>query len=68
MARTESELFETLSDFLEWASRFDEGTYVFRGVPNDTYSIQASAYRRVPKMSKILRTKASQHLLKLIQL
>ena len=49
MAKTESEIFKTLSDFLEWASRFDDGTYVFRGVPNDTYSIQASAYRRVPE-------------------
>ena len=47
MARTES--VETLSDFLEWASQFDEGTYVFRGVPNDKYDIQASAYRRVPE-------------------
>ena len=49
MPRTESESVETLSDFLEWASQFTEGTYVFRGVPNDEYGIQASAYRRVPK-------------------
>ena len=49
MGRTESEIIETLSDFLEWASRFDDGTYVFRGVPNDEYEIQASAYRRVPE-------------------
>lgn len=49
MERTESEFFETLRDFLEWASRFDDGTYVFRGVPNDKYDIQASAYRRVPE-------------------
>ena len=49
MARTEPELVETLSDFLEWASQFDDGTYVFRGVPNDKYRIQASAYRRVPE-------------------
>ena len=49
MAKTESELFETLSDFLEWASQFNDGTYVFRGVPNEEYGIQASAYRRVPE-------------------
>ena len=49
MARTESEPVETLSDFLEWASQFNDGTYVFRGVPNDKYGIQASAYRRVPE-------------------
>ena len=47
MGRTES--VETLSDFLEWASQFNDGTYVFRGVPNDKYRIQASAYRRVPE-------------------
>ena len=49
MGKTESELVKTLSDFLEWASQFDDGTYVFRGVPNDKYDIQASAYRRVPE-------------------
>lgn len=49
MERTASEIIETLSDFLEWASQFDDGTYVFRGVPNDEYEIQASAYRRVPE-------------------
>ena len=49
MARRESEPVETLSDFLEWASQFDDGTHVFRSVPNDEYEIQASAYRRVPE-------------------
>lgn len=49
MAKTESEPFETLSDFLEWASQFNDGTYVFGGVPNEEYGIQASAYRRVPE-------------------
>ena len=49
MAITEAEPFETLSDFLEWASQFNDGTYVFRGVPNEEYGIQASAYRRVPE-------------------
>ena len=49
MAKTESEPVETLSDFLKWASQFDDGTYVFRGVPNKEYGIQASAYRRVPE-------------------
>ena len=49
MPRTESEPVETLSDFLEWVGQFTDGTYVFRGVPNDEYEIQASAYRRVPE-------------------
>ena len=34
---------------MEWANQFDDETYVFRGVPNDKYRIQASAYRRVPE-------------------
>ena len=34
---------------MKWASQFDDGTYVFRGIPNDEYGIQASAYRRVPE-------------------
>ena len=49
MPRTKPEPVETLRDFLEWAGQFNDGTYVFRGVPNDEYEIQASAYRRVPE-------------------
>ena len=37
---------ETLDQFMEWARKFDRGECVFRGVPNETYGIQASAYRR----------------------
>lgn len=41
---------KTLDEFITWANRFDkgeyEGKYVFRGVPNKAYKIQASAYRR----------------------
>lgn len=39
----------TLADFMKWAKRFNPGKYVFRGVPNETYGIQASAYRRPSK-------------------
>ena len=37
---------ETLDQFTEWAKKFDLGDCVFRGVPNEDYGIQASAYRR----------------------
>ena len=37
---------KTLDEFIAWAKKFDEGDYVFRGVPNKAYKIQASAYRR----------------------
>ena len=51
---------KTLSEFIEWAAQFDNGQYLFRGVPKDNYKIQASAYRRLPKRdrnnpSKLLR-------------
>ena len=36
----------TLDQFMAWAKKFDGGEYVFRGVPNEAYGIQASAYRR----------------------
>ena len=40
---------KTLSKFTEWAKRFNPGKYVFRGVPNEIYGIQASAFRRPQK-------------------
>ena len=39
----------SLGEFIEWVnqlSRLDYGKYLFRGVPNAEYGIQASAYRR----------------------
>ena len=36
----------SLDAFINWAGKFDEDEYVFRGVPNEEYKIQASAYRR----------------------
>lgn len=38
---------KTLAEFMKWAKRFNPGEYVFRGVPNEIYGIQASAYRRL---------------------
>ena len=42
----EQSKIKTLNQFMEWAKKFDGGESVFRGVPNDAYGIQASAYRR----------------------
>ena len=36
----------TLSEFMEWIQQFASGVYLFRGVPNEDYEIEASAYRR----------------------
>ncbi len=40
----------TLNGFMEWAQQFDSRSYLFRGVPNAAYRIEASAFRR-PKES-----------------
>lgn len=37
----------TLSEFMEWTQQFDPGEYLFRGVLNENYAIEASAYRRL---------------------
>ena len=36
----------SLSEFIEWVNQLGPGNYLFRGVPNAEYRIQASAYRR----------------------
>ena len=42
----ESDQIKTLEEFMTWAKKFDSGSHVFRGVTNEAYGIQASAYRR----------------------
>ena len=43
---------KTLSEFIEWVAQFNDGQYLFRGVLNDTFEIQASAYRRLPEAER----------------
>ena len=47
MAKKESRRVKTLSSFMKWAEQFEPGLYLFRGIPNEKYPIQASAYRRL---------------------
>ena len=47
--QNEDKLIKSLDDFIKWSKQFEEGHYVFRGVPNKAYKIQASAYRRPVK-------------------
>ena len=42
-----SECFETLEQFIEWTQQFIYGEYVFRGVSNEKYKVEASTYRRL---------------------
>ena len=49
---TTENTIKTLDEFIAWANQFDEGEYVFRGVPNKAYKIQASAYRRPEKSDR----------------
>ena len=37
----------TLSKFMEWTQQFGPGEYLFRGVSDENYEIEASAYRRL---------------------
>lgn len=48
MAEKESRTVSTLSEFLEWAAQFNDGQYLFRGVKNKCYELEASACRRLP--------------------
>ena len=43
---------KTLNEFIEWAARFKDGQYLFRGVTKDKYEIVASACRRLPDADK----------------
>lgn len=45
---------KTLAEFMKWAKNFVPGKYVFRGVNNESYGIQASAYRRPKKITETL--------------
>ena len=40
---------KTLSDFMEWASRFKVEQHLFRGVSTESYEIEPSTCRRLPK-------------------
>ncbi|RKU05625.1 hypothetical protein C6502_22105 [Candidatus Poribacteria bacterium] len=49
MAEKASSRVKTLNSFIKWAAQFNDGQYLFRGVSNESYEIEASAYRRLPK-------------------
>lgn len=48
MPENETTHFTTLIQFVEWVKQLVPGEYLFRGVPNETYGIEASAFRRPP--------------------
>ena len=47
MGNGELTLVKSLNEFMEWASQFNQGGYLFRGVTNEEYDISASTYRRL---------------------
>ncbi len=47
MPENETTHFTTLIQFVEWVKQLVPGEYLFRGVPDETYGIQASAFRRL---------------------
>ena len=52
MAEKASRRVKTLNSFIKWAAQFNDGQYLFRGVSNESYEIEASAYRRVPEAQR----------------
>lgn len=52
MAEKKFRRFKTLSGFMKWAAQFNRGEYLFRGVSNDSYEIEASACRRLPEVQR----------------
>ena len=47
MAKKESRRVKTLNSFIKWTTQFSDGQYLFRGVSNHNYEIEASASRRL---------------------
>ena len=47
MNKNEPTQISSLSEFIEWVNQLGSGSYLFRGVPNAEYKIQASIYRRL---------------------
>ncbi len=49
MAKKEPTRISSLSELIEWVNQLSSERYLFRGVPNAEYKIQASVYRRLKK-------------------
>lgn len=47
MAKKELTHITTLTEFTHWAERLAPEEYLFRGIPNENYDAEASAYRRL---------------------
>ena len=45
-------LCEDMVEFIKWAEQFENGEYLFRGVPSACYSIEASFYRCLSETKK----------------
>ena len=43
---------KTLIGFLRWAKQFNDGQYLFRGVPKKSHKIEAGACRRLPEADR----------------
>ena len=43
---------KTLNEFIEWAAQLKDGQYLFRGVSNECYKLEASACRRLQETDR----------------
>ena len=52
MAKKVPRRVRTLRGFLDWAERFNDGQYLFRGVRKKSHKIEAGACRRLPEVDR----------------
>ena len=53
MSKSGSKPIETLEEFIGWTKQFIYEGYLFRGVSNEVYEIEASTYRRLKEENRI---------------
>ena len=59
---------KTLNKFVEWVHRLPQGEYVYRGVSNKNYSIEASTYRRLKNENGEFRNEEDKSAERLLQI
>ena len=63
-----SDLIESLDAFMKWVQELPQGDYVYRGVSNKDYPIEASTYRRLKNEKREFRNEEDKSAEKLRQL
>ena len=64
----ESSQIESLMEFIKWVEGLPSGKYVFRGVSNEDYPIEASTYRRLKDENGRFRNEEDKSAERLLQI